>query len=103
MKRLTTLLLAALFIFGAYSGVKAQSAGTIWIETNQTTFSAGDTITVTLKANSAAPIQGLTFQLRYDPACLQPGTPTSLLSGLNPLSVENSARSPSPMTLKTRP
>ena len=65
----------------------AQAAETIWMESSQQTYNAGDTITVTIKAISSTPIQGFNFQLRYDPACLQPSVPTGLLPGLNYMSV----------------
>ncbi len=78
-----TILLASLALFG----VGAQAADTIWMETGKDAFGPGETITVTLKANSKTPIQGFNFKLRYDPNCLQPGDPTSLVSGLNYMTV----------------
>ena len=38
-----------------------------------------------LNANSATPIQGFTFQIRYDPACLRPVNASSPIPGMNGL------------------
>lgn len=69
------------------TGAHAQSANTIWIESGQTVASAGESVKITVKATSNTPFQGLKFKLSYDPACLQPSTPKSLLTGLNYLPV----------------
>ena len=91
MKYLTAIFLALLLGLGAIPGVAAQAAGTIWMETSQQSYAAADTIIITVNATAAAPIQGFTFQLRYDPACLQPAIPTTLLSGMNYMSVPQSS------------
>ena len=87
MKQLTALFFALILMFGNIFAVSAQAAETIWMETSKEAYAPGETITVILKANTATPIQGFTFQLRYDPSCLQPNTPTSQLAGLNYMSV----------------
>jgi hypothetical protein len=48
-------------------------------------YKTGETIIVTVNAASATPIQGFTFQIRYDPACLQPTNATSPIPGMNGL------------------
>ncbi|MEI7849601.1 MAG: FHA domain-containing protein [Chloroflexota bacterium] len=87
MKYLTAIFLTILLASLALFGVSAQAADTIWMETEKDAFGPGETITVTLKANSKTPIQGFNFKLRYDPNCLQPDVPTSLVSGLNYMTV----------------
>jgi hypothetical protein len=91
VKQLMALVFALILMFNTIFGVSAQAAETIWMETSKQAYAAGETITVILKANTATPIQGFSFQLRYDPACLQPTTPSSQLSGLNYMSVPQSA------------
>lgn len=91
MKSLTCLLIAAMLAFGFFFGASAQGPESIWIETGQTSYGAGETIVVTLNAQSATPIQGFSFQLRYDPACLQPEAPTGLLAGINLMAVPQTA------------
>ena len=85
MKHLIAIFLACIFAFSTIFAnvVSAQAAETIWMETDKGSYGAGETVTVTLKANSVTPFQGFTFKLRYDPACLEPTVPASLLSGLN--------------------
>lgn len=91
MKHVTALMLGLILTFSAVVGVSAQAAETIWMETSKQSYSAGETIIVTLKANTATLVQGFTFQLRYDPACLQPTAPTSPLTGLNYMPVPQTA------------
>lgn len=86
MKKLISLffpvITALIFSFNIFNGASAQSAESIWIESVQNTASVGETITVTVNATSGTPFQGLKFNLQYDSACLKPGKPKSLLSGL---------------------
>ena len=91
MKQLTAVFLALILAFNVVPGVHAQAAETIWMETSKDAYNAGEDITVTLKANTTTPIQGFTFQLLYDPACLEPSVPTSLIPGLNYMSVPQTA------------
>ena len=87
MKYLTAILLTILLANLTLFGVGAQAAETVWMETGKDAFGPNETITVTLKANSKTAIQGFNFKLRYDPNCLQPEVPTSLVSGLNYMTV----------------
>lgn len=81
---------ALIFIFLAVcmvsaQPVRAQSPETIWIAAGKTSFKTGETVIVTVNAISATPIQGFTFQLRYDPACLKPVNAASPMPGMNGL------------------
>jgi hypothetical protein len=91
VKYLTAIILVLALAFGLLPGARAQAAETIWMEMSTSTFSVGETLTVTLKSNSANSFQGFSFQLRYDPACLQPVAINSLVAGLNSMSVPQSA------------
>ena len=87
MKSITALTLAIACLFLAVTSVGAQTAESIWLSANTTAFRTGETVTVTVNAASATPIQGFTFQIRYDPACLQPINATSPIPGMNGLSL----------------
>lgn len=80
-----TLAIIIIFISVSVSSVSAQTAETIWITASTTAFKTGETVIVTVNAVSATPIQGITFQIRYDPACLKPANATSPISGMNGL------------------
>lgn len=69
------------------TSVGAQSAESIWLEANTTAYKTGETVLVTVKGTSVTPIQGFTFQIRYDPACLQPINAASPIQGMNGLSL----------------
>ena len=87
MKFFYALILFIVFSFISVFIVNAQSAETIWIQANTTTYKTGETITATINAITALPVQGFTAQIRYDPACLQPVNATSPISGMNGLAV----------------
>lgn len=91
MKYFTTFLLAIILTFTAVFNVNAQSAETIWIVTTGTAYKTGETVLVTVNAISSTPIQGFTFQIRYDPACLQPTNSTSPMPGMNGLQLPQTA------------
>jgi hypothetical protein len=78
-------LLALTFTVTATMNVGAQSAESIWLTTNTTAYKAGETVVVNVNASSATPIQGFTFQIRYDPACLKPINAASTIPGMNGL------------------
>jgi hypothetical protein len=63
----------------------AQTPETIWITADRTSFKTDETVIVTVNAASATPIQGFTFQIRYDPACLKPLNAASPIPGMNGL------------------
>jgi hypothetical protein len=85
MKSIKAFTLAIIFTFISVFSVRAQTPETIWITASTTAFKTGETVIVTVNAVSATPIQGFTFQIRYDPACLQPVNATSPISGMNGL------------------
>ncbi len=85
MKSINALVLAIIFAFISIIKVDAQSAETIWLLANTTAYKTGETVTITLNAITSTPIQGFTFQIRYDPACLKPVNATSPISGMNGL------------------
>ena len=85
MKSITVFLLTIIFTFAVVVNVNAQTAESIWITTNTAAYKTGETVIITLNAISAAPIQGFTFQIRYDPACLRPVNASSSVSGMNAL------------------
>ena len=67
--------------------VKAQSSESIWITASASSFKTGETVIVTVNGISASPIQGMTFQIRFDPACLEALNAASPIPGLNGLSL----------------
>ena len=72
MKPVPVFIIALILIFSSVFVVNAQAAESIWLSANTLAFKTGETVTVTVNAVSSTPIQGFTFQIRYDPACLQP-------------------------------
>ena len=74
-------------MFAIVSSVGAQSAESIWLTTNVNNYKTGETVIVTVNAASATPIQGFTFQIRYDPSCLQPVNAASPIQSMNGLSL----------------
>jgi len=87
MKPITAFILALTFSIAAVIHVNAQAAESIWLTASTTAYKTKETVTVTVNAISATPIQGFTFQIRYDPACLQAVNATSLIPGMNGLSL----------------
>lgn len=85
MKKFTAVFLTIMLTFAFVANVSAQSADSIWLTATTTSYKTGETVKVTLNAASATPIQGFTFQVRYDPACLQPVNASSPISGMNGL------------------
>ena len=85
MKQTTILFFALLFILSPATNVGAQSAESIWLEASMLAYKTGETVIATVKAISATPIQGFTFQIRYDPSCLQPINAASPIQGMNGL------------------
>jgi Inner membrane component of T3SS, cytoplasmic domain/Cohesin domain len=85
MKSFTALLLAILLTFILVISVGAQTPESIWLTANTTAYKTGETVIVAVNASSATPIQGFTFQIRYDPACLKPVNAASTVPGMNAL------------------
>ena len=87
MKSITAFILAIACSFFVVISTGAQAAESIWLSANTLAFKTGETVTVTVNAASGTPVQGFTFQIRYDPACLQPINATSPIPGMNGLSL----------------
>ena len=85
MKSITAFIVAMMLTIGFVMNVNAQSAESIWLTANTIAYKTGETVIVTLNASSATPIQGFTFQIRYDPACLKPVNASSPIPGMNGL------------------
>jgi hypothetical protein len=85
MKPVTVFILAIIFNLTVVMNVNAQTAESIWLSANTTAYKTGETVAVTLNAISATPIQGFTFQIRYDAACLKPVNAVSPVPGMNGL------------------
>lgn len=91
MRYLNTLILAVIFAFSAVMNVQAQSAESIWLASSTALYKTGETVIVTVNGASATPVQGFTFQIRYDPACLAPVNAASSVPGMNALPLPQTA------------
>jgi hypothetical protein len=91
MKPIAGSIPALLLACAAAVGVQAQAAESIWIAAGSTDYKTGETVIASIDAISATPIQGFTFQIRYDPACLQPVNAASPVPGMNGLSLPQAA------------
>jgi hypothetical protein len=85
MKSLSVFLLAILLTFTFVISASAQATESIWLTANNTAYKTGETVIVAVNASSTTPIQGFTFQIRYDPACLKPVNAASTIPGMNAL------------------
>jgi hypothetical protein len=85
MKSVSAFLLAFMLTVFATLNASAQSAESIWLTTNTTAYKTGETVLVSVNGTSATPIQGFTFQIRYDAACLKPINAASTVPGMNGL------------------
>lgn len=91
MKKPASILLAFLLSLCIVINVGAQSSETIWIAASQNSYKTGETVTFTFNGISSRPIQGFTFQVRYDPSCLKPLNAASPIVGMNGLLLPQSA------------
>src|SRR5688572_28083891 len=85
MKRLIVFVFAILSTLTVTVEASAQTTESIWLTANTTAYKTGETVLVALNASSATPIQGFTFQIRYDPSCLRPVYASSPIPGMNGL------------------
>jgi len=85
MKSVIALSLAIFLTLVSVVNVGAQSTESIWLTANTTAYKTGETVLAVVNAASATPIQGFTFQIRYDPACLRPVNAVSTVPGMNAL------------------
>jgi hypothetical protein len=77
--------LVILVALGHVFGVQAQSPESIWLVANTTAYKTGETVIIAVNASTVTPVQGFTFQIRYDPACLKPVNASSPIPGMNGL------------------
>lgn len=91
MKKTTALLLTFLFIIVSVSTVNAQAQESIWLTADANTYKTEEVVLVRVNAASATPIQGFTYQIRYDPNCLQPMNAVSPIAGMNGLQLPQTA------------
>ncbi|MFZ5909939.1 MAG: cohesin domain-containing protein [Chloroflexota bacterium] len=87
MKPILSFILAVLVAVFLVPAVAAQSAETVWLSASATSYKTNETVIVTVNALSGTQIQGFTFQIRYDPACLQPIGAASPIPGMNGLAL----------------
>jgi hypothetical protein len=85
MKSISAFVLALLLTFVPVMNAGAQSSESIWLTADASSYKTNETVTVSVNGTSATPIQGFTFQIRYDPACLQPVNAVSAVPGMNAL------------------
>ncbi len=85
MKSISTCALALILTLAWVTNAGAQSAERIWLTANTTFYRTNETVLVAVHGTSATPIQGFTFQIRYDPACLRPVNAVSTMPGMNAL------------------
>ena len=86
MKHILASACAILLALAAALDSHAQAPESIWLAAaGATTYQSGDTVIITVNGQSVTPIQGFTFQIRYDPACLKPVNAASPISGMNGL------------------
>ncbi len=85
MKPITVLMLAIVLTLAVVGNVSAQTGESIWLTADMSSYKTGETVTVAVNAVSTTPIQGFTFQIRYDPDCLRPVNAASPIPGMNGL------------------
>lgn len=85
MKSITAFSLAILFTLAIVLNVSAQATESIWLTANTTAYKTGETVIAVVNAASTTPIQGFTFQIRYDPECLRPVNAVSTVPSMNAL------------------
>jgi len=91
MRSIVAIFLAFIFSFSTFFNASAQSPETIWLTTGATEYKTGETFKVMVNAASVTSIQGFTFQIRYDSACVKPVNASSPIPGMNGLSLPQSA------------
>ena len=85
MKRILSFTVAILLALTMVFNANAQTNETIWLTADTMAYKTGETVYVVINASSATPIQGFTFQIRYDPSCLSPVNASSPIPGMNGL------------------
>lgn len=80
---IAAIILAFIFSIFSFFYANAQSPESIWLTLNKAEHKTGETFKVLVNAASVTQIQGFTFQIRYDPACLKPISSSSPIAGMN--------------------
>jgi hypothetical protein len=91
MKKNIVILLALILSLLSFGAANAQAGESIWLDTDTTAYKTEEIVTIRVNAASTTPIQGFTFQIRYDPACLKPISASSPISGMNGLQLPQSS------------
>ena len=91
MKKTLRLIFLLALLFFAVIPAKAQQPESIWMVSDTQTYKTKEVVVVKVNAISAIPIQGFTFQIRYDPACLEPMNASSPIPGMNGLQLPQSS------------
>ncbi|MCP4140506.1 MAG: hypothetical protein GY755_09485 [Chloroflexi bacterium] len=91
MKKNIIILLALIFSLLSFGAANAQAGESIWLDTDTTAYKTEELVIVRVNAASTTPIQGFTFQIRYDPACLKPISASSPIPGMNGLQLPQSS------------
>lgn len=87
MKRVLAALIAIIPAFIFAFNAQAQSNNSIWLSAATSAYKTGETVIVTVNGTSTTPVQGFTFQIRYDDSCLKPMNATSQIPGMNALAL----------------
>lgn len=90
MKKILPLLFLLALLLFAVIPTQAQQPESIWIESPPKAYKTKEVVVVSINAISAIPVQGFTFQIRYDPACLTPMNASSPIAGMNGLQLPQS-------------
>ena len=91
MKKNIIILLALAFSLLSFGAANAQAGESIWLDTDTAAYKTEELVIVRVNAASTTPIQGFTFQIRYDPACLKPISASSPIAGMNGLQLPQSS------------
>lgn len=85
MKRIIIFAFTILSALAVTINAHAQTSESIWLTVNTSAYKTNETVIVAVNASSVTPVQGFTFQIRYDPACLRPINASSPIPGMNGL------------------
>ena len=85
MKKIIAFSLTFIFLILSVANVNAQASESIWMTADATSYKTEEIVLVRVNAASTTPIQGFTYQIRYDPKCLKPLNAVSPIAGMNGL------------------
>lgn len=90
-RSIAAIILALIFSVFSFFYASAQSPESIWLTLDKTEHKTGETFKILVNAASVTQIQGFTFQIRYDPACLKPINSSSPIAGMNGIPLPQSS------------